>query len=144
MQNFHYSIFITQFLSLITHHFKILHLFGTITQLPSLNIFHTVCRPYICHSVQLFSFFFYQYLETRKKKRPNPGEERKERKKKKSKKTQGRPNPGEKKKKKQTGQKVRLSYDQWVPHVCLITKISLSYELRKFLKKKPKMYFQFS
>ena len=100
MQNFHYSIFITQFLSLITHHFKILHLFGTITQLPSLNIFHTVCRPYICHSVQLFSFFFYQYLETRKKKRPNPGEERKERKKKKSKKTQGRPNPGEKKKKK--------------------------------------------
>ena len=45
--NFHHS-------SLITHHFKIPHPFGTITHLPSLNIFHTVCGPHICHSMQLF------------------------------------------------------------------------------------------
>ena len=64
--------FITQFLSLITHHFKILHTFGTITQLPSLNIFHTICEPHICHSVQLFFFFFFFPVpenQTRKEKK---------------------------------------------------------------------------
>ena len=41
--------FITQFSSLITHHFKISYPFGTITHLSSLNIFHTVCGPHTCH-----------------------------------------------------------------------------------------------
>ena len=51
--------FITQFpllnfrhSSLITHHFKYY------TRLaPSLNIFHTICGPHTCHSMQLFFFF---------------------------------------------------------------------------------------
>ena len=47
------------FSSLITHHssLKIPYPFGIITHLSSLNIFHTVCGPYTCHSVQLFFFF---------------------------------------------------------------------------------------
>ena len=48
--------FITQFPLLITHHFKIPYPFGTITHLPSLNIFHTICGPHTYHSVQLFFF----------------------------------------------------------------------------------------
>ena len=43
--NFHH-------LSLITHHFKYY------TRLaPLLNIFHTICGPYTCHSLQASSFF---------------------------------------------------------------------------------------
>ena len=56
--NFRHSISITHRSSLITHHFKIPHLFGTITYLPSFNIFHTVCEPYTYHSIRLFFFFF--------------------------------------------------------------------------------------
>ena len=43
---FHHSISVTQFPSLITHHFKIPYPFGTITYLLSLNIFHTVCESH--------------------------------------------------------------------------------------------------
>ena len=53
-------IFITQFPSLITHHFKILHMFGTITQLPSLNIFHTICGPHTYHLVRAKLFCYLQ------------------------------------------------------------------------------------
>ena len=46
----------------VTHHSKIPCLFGTITHFPSLNIFHTICGPHTCHSMQLFLFlFFLQY-----------------------------------------------------------------------------------
>ena len=85
--NFRHSISITHRSSLITHHFKIPHLFGTITYLPSFNIFHTVCRPYTYHSVQLFFFSSTQKpkLERKKKKRNpdhlNPVKEEKKRKK---------------------------------------------------------------
>ena len=58
--------------------------------------------------------------------RPNPGEERKKKKKGRT----GRPNLGkereEKKKRKRCGW-----YCLWVPHMCLITKMPLSYELWK-------------
>ena len=42
---------------------KIPYPFGTITHLSSLNIFHTICGPHICHTVQEF-FFFIQYHRT--------------------------------------------------------------------------------
>ena len=80
--------FITQFSSLITHHFKILYPFGTITHLPSLNIFHTVCQPHTRHSVQVFLFFFFPQNPNS----PNP-------KKKKKKKETQKPEPSEKNKK---------------------------------------------
>ena len=51
---FGWFFFITQFPSLIIHHFKIPHPFGTITHLSSLNIFHTICGPHTCYSVQFF------------------------------------------------------------------------------------------
>ena len=45
----------------VTHHssLKIPYSFGTITHLSLLNIFHTVCGPHTCHSVQPFFFFFF-------------------------------------------------------------------------------------
>ena len=48
---------ITQFPSLITHHSSLnfSHLFGIITQFPSLNIFHTICGPI---PVSRYIFFF--------------------------------------------------------------------------------------
>ena len=48
--------FITQFSSLNFHHssLNVSHPFRTITHFPSLNIFHTICVPHTCHSVQLF------------------------------------------------------------------------------------------
>ena len=75
--------FITQFPLLITHHFKIPYPFGTITHLPSLNIFNTVCGPHICHSMQPFFFPIPKLTEPKKnKKKMNPvKEEKKERKK---------------------------------------------------------------
>ena len=109
MQNFHHSIFITQFPSLITHHFKILHPFGTITQLPSLNIFHIICRPHTCHSVQFFFSFLVprnpnqkgkkEKEKEKKPRNPNPGEERKKKKKKKRKTPETKPRKKKKKKK---------------------------------------------
>ena len=151
--NFRYSLLIT--LKCYTH------------LVPSLNIFHIICRPYSCHLVLLsfsfflFLFFFFFFSVPRS---PEPSERIRE-KKKKSKNTRRHlrsPNPGEegkkeeegrhrdhrtqekkekRKKKGKIGQKLRLSYDQWVHHVCLITKMSLSYELWKL--KTTKMCFQF-
>ena len=73
---------ITQFSLLITHHFKIPYPFGTITHLPSLNIFNTVCGPHICHSMQPFFFPNTQTHWTKKKEKKNePSERRKKRKK---------------------------------------------------------------
>ena len=93
--------------SLITHHFKIPHPFGTITYLPSLNIFHTVCGLHTYHSVQLFFFPIPRNPNLvkeerggkKKPKSPEPSERRKEKEKKKPR----SPNPvkeEEKKKKK--------------------------------------------
>ena len=67
-------IFITQFPSLITHYssFKIPYPFGTITQLSSLNIFHTVCEFHTCHSVHFFFFLL----------SPNPVKKKRKKKKK--------------------------------------------------------------
>ena len=55
--NFRHSSLVTRHSSLITPHSKIPCLFRTITHFLSLNIFHTICGPYTCHSVQLFFFF---------------------------------------------------------------------------------------
>ena len=49
-------------------------------------------------------------------------------------------NPGEEREKKKS--KVAAEYCLWVPYVCLITILSLSYELWKL--KTAKMCFQFS
>ena len=79
----------------VTHHSKIPCLFGTITHFPSLNIFHTICGPHTCHSLQasfLFSFFF-QYPNS-----PNLVKKKKEKKKREKK---PRTNQKKKKKKKQ-------------------------------------------
>ena len=76
----------------ITHHslFNFSHPFGIITQFLSLNIFHTICGSYTCHSAAFcfcFCFFvFFQYPDHR------INERRKEKKKFKS------PEPSEKKK----------------------------------------------
>ena len=56
-------------------------MFGTITHFPSLNIFHTICRPHTCHPVQLFLFFFSsvpKLTEPSKKKKPEQTEPVKE------------------------------------------------------------------
>ena len=57
--------------SLITHHssLKILYLFGTITHLSSLNIFHIICGLHTCHLMQLFFFFLVSKLTEPKKKK---------------------------------------------------------------------------
>ena len=49
--NFRHSISITHHSSL-----NFSHSFGTIAHFSLLNIFHTICGPYTCHSVQLFFF----------------------------------------------------------------------------------------
>ena len=61
MHIFH-QIFITQFPLLITHHFKILHPFGTNTQYFS----HYLWAPYL--SLDATFLFFSQYPETRTRK----------------------------------------------------------------------------
>ena len=123
---------ITQFPSLITHHFKYYtHL------APSLNFHHSIfftlfVSPIPVGAAFFFSFFLFSSTQTyitylkkkkRKKKEPNnqPGEERK--------------------KKSQKWSKVVARYCLWVPYVCLITILSLSYELWKL--KTAKMCFQF-
>ena len=56
--NFRHSISITHNLLL-----NFSHPFGIITQFPSLNIFHTVCGPYTCHSATFcFCFCFFVFL----------------------------------------------------------------------------------
>ena len=146
MQKFHHSISVTQFPLLITHNSSLIthhsslnfsHSFGTITHFPSLNIFHTICGPYTCHS-ELFFFSNTQKLE--------PNERRKEKKKFKS------LEPREKKKTKQKQKqkpwrrnqtqkkkgKKKVKRCGWVmtsgSHVYLITKMLLSYRNWKQLK----------
>ena len=79
---------ITHHSSFITHHSKIPCLFDTITHFPSLNIFHIICGPHTCHSMQFFFFFLFSVPKLtepseKKKKRKkknrtaNPREERK-------------------------------------------------------------------
>ena len=109
----------------ITHHllFNFSHPFGIITQFPSLNIFHTICGSYTCHSAAFcFCFCFFVFFfsstqiiesmkEERKKKKfksPEPSEKKKpkspnlvkEEEEEKKGRTPGRPNLGEGKKKK--------------------------------------------
>ena len=103
------------------------HPFGIITQFPSLNIFHIICGPI---PVSWYNFFFFFFLVPKlteasiiklKKKKKNRTA-----------------NPGKK------NLKVIKScgwYCLRVPHVCLITKMPLSFELWKL--KIAKMYFQF-
>ena len=97
--------FITQFSSLITHHFKYLtHL----AQL--LNIFHTICGPHTCHSVQFFFFFFFpvpKLTEPSEKKKKPRTDRTSERKKKKKKRTE-QPTRRRKKEKVKIDQKLRL------------------------------------
>ena len=80
-------------------------------------------------------------MPTQKKKNQtaNPGKEKKKKRTSnanpKKKKTYKQPTPTQKKKKSKGGQKLRL----WVPYMCLITILSLSYELWKL--KTPKSCF---
>ena len=126
---FGFIFFITQFPSLVTRHLSLIthhsslnfsHPFGIITQFPSLNIFHTICGPIPISQCNFFfsfllflSFFFFSV--------PKLTEAKNKLKKKKSK----------------GGQKLRL----WVPYVCLIIILPLSYELWKL--KTAKSCFQF-
>ena len=123
---FRFSFFITHHSSL-----KIPYPFGTITHLSSLNIFHTVCGPQTCHSMQFFFFFFNpQYPNSpnsvkkkeKKKERKNPVSERR--------------NPMKK-----NGSKGAADLTSGSLHVCLIRKIPLKTELWKL--KTAKMCFQF-
>ena len=70
----------------------------------------------------------------KKKKNPDQTSEKKKKRKEKKNRTT---NPGKEKKKSKGGQKLRL----WVPYVCLITVLPLSYELWKL--KTAKSCFQF-
>ena len=75
----------------------------------------------------------------KKKKKPKiDRSERKKKKKKKKKKTQNSQPGEERKKKSQKWSKVTAEYCLWVPYVCLITKLPLSYELWKL--KTPQSY----
>ena len=143
MAFFHHSIS-------ITHHFKIPHLFGTITQYFS----HYLWVLYLSLGA---TFFFFQYHWTQWKKKEKKKEKRKKKKEKKPK-LEGRrrshlvwkekekkedeethaPNPV---KKKRDGQKLRLKSDSESLHVMLFTEMPLSYELWKL--KTAKMCFQF-
>ena len=120
------------FLSLNFHHSSLnfSHTFGIITQFPSLNIFHTICEPHTYHSVQLLFFF------------PLPSKQKPEQEKKKEGGRHLKPNPKKKKKKKRVDRS-KCATELWLvsPYVCLITKMSLSYELWKL--KTAKMCFQF-
>ena len=103
--NFHHSSLITRYSSLITHHssLKIPYPFGIITHLSSLNIFHAVCGPHTCHSVQYFFFFLPKLIK-----------------------------PSEKKIKKKRLSKVVASSNSGFLRVVLFTEMSLSYELTVF------------
>ena len=87
-------------------------MFGTITHFPSLNIFHTICRPHTCHPVQLFLFFFSsvpKLTEPSKKKKIEQTEPVKEEEEEKKKKRRRRePNSQPRKKKVKSGQELRL------------------------------------
>ena len=142
---FDHSIFITHHSSLITHHSK--YQGGLV---PSLSFHHSLFFTLFGGPTPVtMQLFFFQYLETRtqwrrkkKKKKPmktEPSEEERKKKnqwrrpnpmkKKGKKKNQWRPNQWERRRKK----KVSWSKGEveWVPHVCLVIKMLLSYELWK-------------
>ena len=140
--------FITQFPLLITHHFKIPYPFGTITHLPSLNIFNTVYGPHICHSMQPFFFPIPKLTEPKKKEKkwtqwkkkkkkerkkertqPMENSERRRKKKRKRKKEPNQRRQWRRKKKKWS--KVAANLDSGSLYVCLITKMPLKTELWK-------------
>ena len=136
----HHSSFITQFPSLITHHSKYQ---GCLVPSPSFHhsLFFTLFGGPTPVTMQLF---FFQYLETRtqwrrKKKKKNQWRRPNPMKKKGKKKNQWRPNQWERRRKKKVSwSKVAV---KWVSHMCLITKMPLSYELWKL--KTAKRCFQF-
>ena len=156
---FGFIFLVTQFSSLITHHLKY-----HVCLAPSLTSHHSIFFTLFVGPIPItgaaFFFFFFlsiQYPNSlnpvkKKKKRKekknctaNPGKEKKRKKrtkanarpKKKKKKKKIQRQPKKKKKKSKGGQKLRL----WVPYVCLITKLTLSYELWKL--KTAKSCFQF-
>ena len=49
-------------------------LFGTITQFPSLTIFHIIWGPHACHGAAFLFFFFFFFSSTQK---PEPSEKKK-------------------------------------------------------------------
>ena len=116
--NFHHS-------SLITHHSSLIfsHSFGNITFIFITQFFHTIHGSHTCQPVQCFFFFFNTQLTEanikKKKKTEQPTQE----------------------KKKSKVVKSCSWYCLWVPYVCLITKMPLSYELWKL--KTTKSCFQF-
>ena len=94
--------FITQFLSLITHHLKHFTPFGTITHLSSLNIFQLFVGPIPvpCAAFTFFSFFF--SLQPPIPKLTKPSEKKKEKEKK-----PNSPNPVKKKEKKKKKEELK-------------------------------------
>ena len=137
---FGFIFFITQFPSLVTRHLSLIthhsslnfsHPFGIITQFPSLNIFHTICGPIPVSRYSFFFFFLLQYPNSPKLIYIyiyiyiNRTEDRTREEKKKE------PNSQPRKKKKIKVVKSCNWYCLQVLHVCLITKMPLSYELWK-------------
>ena len=119
----YHLVFITYYLSLnfhhssfITHHLKHFIPFGTITHLSSLNIFQLLVSPI---PVPCAAFFFFLFFPS------TPSTHRTQEKK------------GIKKKKESKVKRCGCGS----LHVCLITKMSLNYELWKL--KTAKMCFQF-
>ena len=122
----------------ITHHFKIPHLFGTITQYFS----HYLWVLYPSHGAGFFFFFnLFSITEPNEKKKKNRTSKRKKKKKKK-KRTESNSQPLRRKEKKKSKVVKRCGwYCLWVLYVCLITILPLSYKLWKL--KTAKMCFQF-
>ena len=127
---FNLFFLVTQFPSLITHHSKILCLFGTITYFPSLNIFHTICGSHTCHQCSFFFSSVPKLTEpNEKKEKKKEKEETQNRSNQWKKKKKKKPNsqPKEERKKRSQRTKGAAEYYLWVPYVCLITILSLSY-----------------
>ena len=134
------------FSSLNFHHssLKIPYLFGTITHLSSLNIFHTIYGPHTCHSVH----FFFQYPNSpnpvKKKKKKNTRNCTQWRKKKKPPSVKGKKKMKKRMhrtqwKKKKRWSKVATESDSGSLHVVLFTEMPLKTELWKL--KTSKMCF---
>ena len=129
--SFHHPSLITQFSSLITHYLKYPTPFDTVTYLSSLNIFQLFVGP-IPVPCAAFTFFFFYLKPPVPKFIKSSG-------KKKKKKEEGRIEDRTSEKKKKESKVKRCSCGSL--HVCLITKMPLSYELWKL--KTAKMCFQF-
>ena len=133
--------FITQFPSLITHHFKYYtHL------APSLNFHHSIFFTLFVGPIPVTHCRLFFFCTKKKKREKKPRTDQSERKKKKKKKKRTNPKQTEVKKiKKRTEQPTRRRKEKkkskvvkscgWVlfvvPYMCLITILSLSYELWK-------------